>query len=62
MFTNIHGDSNIFMPNFNSIKVWNHIEAEKIIFFMTVLSMLKIMLIMPEMAIKLFLSGGLVVL
>jgi acyl-CoA synthetase (AMP-forming)/AMP-acid ligase II len=65
IFGNIHaGCTTVFMPNFDPIKIWDVIVAEKINFMMTVPAMLQFMLFAPDIAkknlssVKHFVCGG----
>ena len=53
IFGNIHsGCTTVFMPNFDPVKIWDLIVAEKINFMMTVPTMLQFMLFAPDIQKK----------
>lgn len=53
IFGNIHaGCTTVFMPNFDPIKIWDILVAEKINFMMTVPAMLQFMLLAPNIQQK----------
>lgn len=53
IFGNIHsGCTTVFMPNFDPVKIWDLIVAEKINFMMTVPAMLQFMLFAPDIQKK----------